>query len=145
MSLILSKNLFGETDPLIPMMNLCPVLSTPVDWKETPVAHVFIVDLPGLKKEDVKVELDENRVLKIRGERKVEEEEEEKEKEDKNYKWHCAERCRGNFCRRFKLPENAKVDDSQAGMENGVLTVTVAKQEIKKPKVKLVEIEEIGK
>ncbi|KAJ4704551.1 17.6 kDa class i heat shock protein [Melia azedarach] len=104
-----------------------------VDWKETPDAHVFKADLPGLKKEEVKVEVEDGRVLQITGERSV-------EKEDKNDKWHRVERGRGKFLRRFWLPENAKTDQVKASMENGVLTVTVPKTEEKKPEVKSVEI-----
>jgi HSP20 family protein len=104
-----------------------------VDWKETPEAHVFKADLPGLKKEEVKVEIEEGRVLQISGERSV-------EKEDKNDKWHRVERGRGKFLRRFWLPENAKVDEVKASMENGVLTVTIPKSEEKKPEVKSIEI-----
>ncbi|KAH7553772.1 hypothetical protein ACOSP7_029377 [Xanthoceras sorbifolium] len=104
-----------------------------VDWKETPEAHVFKADLPGLKKEEVKVEVEEGRVLQISGERSV-------EKEDKNETWHRVERGRGKFLRRFWLPENAKVDQVKASMENGVLTVTVPKMEEKKPEVKSVQI-----
>ncbi|XP_076935254.1 17.8 kDa class I heat shock protein-like [Bidens hawaiensis] len=104
-----------------------------IDWKETPEAHVFKADLPGLKKEEVKVELEEDRVLKISGERS-------KEKEEKNDKWHRVERSSGKFLRRFRLPENAKVEEVKAKMENGVLTVTVPKHEIKKPEVKAIDI-----
>ncbi|KAL2554730.1 17.6 kDa class I heat shock protein 3 [Forsythia ovata] len=104
-----------------------------IDWKETPEAHVFKADLPGLKKEEVKVEVEEGRVLKISGERAA-------EKEDKNDKWHRIERARGKFLRRFYLPENAKMDEVKAAMENGVLTVTVPKQEVKKPQLKTIEI-----
>jgi HSP20 family protein len=107
--------------------------SAQVDWKETPEAHVFKADLPGLKKEEVKVEIEEGRVLQISGERSV-------EKEDKNDKWHRVERGRGKFLRRFWLPENAKVDEVKASMENGVLTVTIPKSEEKKPEVKSIEI-----
>ncbi|CAL5368393.1 unnamed protein product [Camellia sinensis] len=128
--------LFNNTYPFISMVNMCPVLSTPVDWKETPEAHVFMVELPGLKKEDVKVGVDDG-VLQISGERNVGEEDE------KNGKWHRVERFRGKFCRRFKLPENAKADEVKASMENGVLIVSVAKQEVKKPEKKVIEIEEI--
>ena len=108
-------------------------VSTRVDWKETPEAHVFKADLPGLKKEEVKVEVEDDRVLQISGERSV-------EKEDKNDEWHRVERSSGKFLRRFRLPENAKMDQVKASMENGVLTVTVPKEEIKKPDVKSIEI-----
>ncbi|KAK7319726.1 hypothetical protein RJT34_04451 [Clitoria ternatea] len=108
-------------------------LSTRVDWKETPEAHVFKADIPGLKKEEVKVEIQDDRVLQISGERNV-------EKEDKNDKWHRVERSSGKFLREFRLPENAKVDQVKASLENGVLTVTVPKEEVKKSDVKAIDI-----
>ncbi|KAH7864693.1 hypothetical protein Vadar_032718 [Vaccinium darrowii] len=108
-------------------------VSTRVDWKETPEAHVFKADLPGLKKEEVKVEIEDDRVLQISGKRNV-------EKEEKNDTWHRVERSSGEFMRRFRLPENAKMDEVKAAMENGVLTVTVPKVEMKKPDVKAIEI-----
>ncbi|RBJ37638.1 hypothetical protein BRO19_00015, partial [Xanthomonas oryzae pv. oryzae] len=58
---------------------------TRIDWKETPEAHIFKADLPGLKKEEVKVELEEGNVLQISGERS-------REQEEKNDKWHRVER-----------------------------------------------------
>ncbi|KAK1409406.1 hypothetical protein QVD17_35932 [Tagetes erecta] len=104
-----------------------------VDWKETAEAHVFKADLPGLKKEEVKVEVEDGRVLQISGERS-------KESEEKNDKWHRIERSSGKFFRRFRLPENAKLEQVKATMENGVLTVTVPKAEEKKPAVKAIDI-----
>ncbi|XP_078446965.1 16.9 kDa class I heat shock protein 2-like [Wolffia australiana] len=107
--------------------------STNIDWKETPEAHVFRADLPGVKKEEVKVEVEEGRVLQISGERS-------REKEEKTDRWHRVERSSGKFLRQFRLPENAKLDQVKATMENGVLTVTVPKKEAKKPDVKAIEI-----
>ncbi|CDP19641.1 unnamed protein product [Coffea canephora] len=107
--------------------------SSRIDWKETPEAHVFKADLPGLKKEEVKVEVEDGRVLQISGERS-------REQEEKNDKWHRIERSSGKFLRRFRLPENAKLDQVKAGMENGVLTITVPKEQVKKPGVKAIEI-----
>ncbi|XP_031090659.1 17.8 kDa class I heat shock protein-like [Ipomoea triloba] len=104
-----------------------------IDWKETPEAHVFKADLPGLKKEEVKVEVEEGRVLQISGERS-------REQEEKNDKWHRVERSSGKFLRRFRLPENVKMDEVKASMENGVLTVTVPKVEAKKPEIKAIDI-----
>ncbi|KAH0883569.1 hypothetical protein HID58_059665 [Brassica napus] len=101
------------------------IVNARVDWRETPEAHVFKADLPGLKKEEVKVEIEDDSVLKISGERHV-------EKEDKNDTWHRVERSSGQFTRKFRLPENVKMDQVKAAMENGVLTVTVPKAEMKK-------------
>ncbi|KAG4191563.1 hypothetical protein ERO13_A07G101800v2 [Gossypium hirsutum] len=98
-------------------------VNTRIDWKETPEAHVFKADVPGLKKEEVKVERGGN-----------------VEKEDKNDTWHRVERNSGKFMRRFRLPENAKMDQIKASMENGVLTVTIPKLEVKKPDVKSIEV-----
>ncbi|KAK2643107.1 hypothetical protein Ddye_024870 [Dipteronia dyeriana] len=109
--------------------------NTRIDWKETPEAHVFKADLPGLKKQEVKVEVEEGRILQISGERS-------KEQEDKNDRWHRVERSSGKFTRRFRLPENVKMDQVKATMEDGVLTVTVPKEEAKKkkPQVKSIDI-----
>ncbi|KAM3739722.1 hypothetical protein ACB098_08G043500 [Castanea mollissima] len=107
--------------------------NTRIDWKETPEAHVFKADLLGLKKEEVKVMVEDGRVLQISGERS-------KEQEEKNEKWHRVERSSGKFLRRFRLPQNAKMDEVKTSMENGVLTVTVPKVEEKKPEVKPIEI-----
>ncbi|GMH04232.1 hypothetical protein Nepgr_006071 [Nepenthes gracilis] len=108
-------------------------VNTRIDWKETPEAHIFKADLPGIRKEEVKVEVEEGRVLQISGERN-------REQEEKSDKWHRVERSSGRFLRRFGLPENAKVEEVKASMENGVLTITVPKKEGKKPDIKSVEI-----
>ncbi|KAK7380576.1 hypothetical protein VNO78_33090 [Psophocarpus tetragonolobus] len=95
-----------------------------VDWLETPTAHIFRADLPGVRKEDLKVEVEENKILQISGERV-------KEKEDQNDKWHRVERQSGSFLRRFRLPEDADARQIGCSLANGVLTVTVPKAETK--------------
>nr|WLR90809.1 HSP17.4 [Selenicereus monacanthus] len=104
-----------------------------IDWRETPEAHIFKADLPGVKKEEVKVEVEDGNVLKISGQRS-------REKEEKTDTWYRVERSSGEFLRRFRLPENAKVDEVKASLENGVLTVTVPKAEVKKPEVKSITV-----
>ncbi|CAN0899463.1 22.7 kDa class IV heat shock protein [Linum grandiflorum] len=63
-----------------------------------------------MKKEDVKIEVEENRVLRISGD-----------------KWHRAERTCGKFWRQFRLPGNADLDKINASLQDGLLTVIVPK------------------
>ncbi|KAK8470192.1 hypothetical protein PHAVU_004G087500 [Phaseolus vulgaris] len=76
--------------------------------------------MSGVKKEDLKVEVEESKILQISGQRV-------KEKEDQNDKWHRTERQCGTFLRRFRLPEDADADGIGCKLEHGVLTLTVPK------------------
>lgn len=93
----------------------------------------FVVraDLPGLKKEDVKVNIQDN-VLTLEGERKVEE---EVNKEG----FHRTERSYGTFFRSVPLPEGVKVDQIDAKFKDGVLEIAIPMEPTKKA-VKNVEV-----
>uniref|UniRef100_A0A803MY21 SHSP domain-containing protein n=2 Tax=Chenopodium quinoa TaxID=63459 RepID=A0A803MY21_CHEQI len=139
------KNMSLENwDPFYWAAQSCPVLNSPVDWKETPKNHLFIVDLPGVTK-DVKIEvlevLEGPQICGDRGGASDHREAGSEAAKDGD-KWHRIERSRGKFCRRFQLPANAKADEVKANMENGVLKVIIPKQEMKNPDKKVIEIEE---
>ena len=111
-----------------------------VDVFERDNRLVTKVDLPGLKKEDVKVEVTDGH-LSISGERKSETEEE------KDNVYRC-ERSYGSFYRVVPLPEGAKLEDVKATFTDGVLEVSVplpAKVEAKPRTVKIEEAAKSGK
>ncbi len=103
-------------------------LSPAVDITEEKEKYVVKADMPGMKQEEVKVEVDDG-VLRIYGERKS-----EREEKDEAKKYHYYERSYGSFERRFVLPRDADAEKIDAKYENGVLTVFVPKTEEKKPK-----------
>jgi len=104
-----------------------------INTREGEYAYHVEVDLPGMKKEDITIQIEEN-TLVVSGERKIKEE----LKEDNYYK---IESSFGSFSRSFSLPENADIENIHAESKDGVLEVVVPKlqtQEVEK--VKKVEI-----
>ena len=100
--------------------------SPSADISETEKEYLIRAQLPGLKKEDVKVTLSDG-VLTIEGERK-------QQKEEKSEKFHRVESSYGSFTRTFSLPDNVKADAVRCESKDGVLTVHIPKTEQKKPK-----------
>lgn len=92
-----------------------------VNTREGDYAYHVEVDLPGVKKEDIKVEVKDNR-LSISGERKTKEE----VKEDEYYR---VESSYGKFERSFMLPDNVDAENVSASCDDGVLEVVLPKKE----------------
>jgi HSP20 family protein len=102
------------------------------DVIETDKEIVFKAELPGVKKEDVSVEL-EGDTLTIKGERK-------EEKEEKGKKMHRVERVYGSFMRSFTLPDNVDTKAIRAEMKDGVLEVHLPKTAAPEAKPTKVEV-----
>ncbi|XP_024528439.1 16.9 kDa class I heat shock protein 3-like [Selaginella moellendorffii] len=123
---------FEDISSIFSCDNSSAVANTRVDWLETPEAHIFKADLPGVSREEVKISMEDGRTLQISGERK-------KHESDESDKWHRVERSHGSFLRKFRLPESANVEAIKATVEHGVLTVTIPK--IPKPQPRTIQIE----
>jgi len=94
-----------------------------VDIIENEKAYEISVAVPGLTKEDFKIDLNDN-FLTISGERKF-----SKEKKENNL--HVVETQYGNFSRSFSLPENVDANKITAAYTNGILEITIPKDEKK--------------
>jgi HSP20 family protein len=93
----------------------------PANVTETEKEYTIELSVPGMNKEDIKVDLEEG-VLTVSSER-----EEEKKSEEKNY--HRREFSYSSFKRTFTLPENADETKINAKYENGMLRVSIPKSE----------------
>jgi HSP20 family protein len=96
------------------------------DITEDDHEYLITAELPDVRKEDVKISV-ENGMLTISGERRF-------EKEEKRKKHHRIERSYGTFFRSFTLPSDANADKIKAKFKNGLLMVHLPKNEKVKPK-----------
>jgi len=106
--------------------------SPAVDVSETEKEFLIKAELPEMKKEDVKVTLDEG-ILTIQGERKL-------EKEEKGKRFHRIERSYGSFTRSFTLPDDVDAAKVAAEFKDGMLNIRLPKTEKPKPKATDVKI-----
>ena len=120
-----------------------------LDVEEDDDSYEVSVELPGMKQEDVQIELNQN-VLTITGEKRASfddrgqrrgeegakfgksEELERSEKSPRRSRW--SERSYGRFTRSFTLPSDADTDRLEARFSNGVLTISIPKSEAAKPR-----------
>jgi HSP20 family protein len=97
-----------------------------VDIHEDKEAIYLLAELPGVKAEDVKLNV-ENNVLSLTGERKL-------EKDTERDGYHRVERSYGTFTRSFSLPNGVAADQVQADLTDGILTVKLPKKVEVQPK-----------
>jgi HSP20 family protein len=100
--------------------------SLAIDLYETDEAFVVKAAAPGIKPEDIEIQVTNN-VLTVRGETKEEEKEE-------GARYHRVERRYGRFERSVALPTRVNADEVEATLEDGILTIEVPKAEEVKPK-----------
>ena len=103
-----------------------------VDIWETENELVMKADLPDMKMEDIDIRL-ENGTLALKGERKF-------ENEEKKKGFHRVERSYGTFARYFTLPDTVEADKVHAAYKDGVLTVTLPKKEMARPRQVKVQV-----
>jgi HSP20 family protein len=103
-----------------------PDWSPMVDITETDQEYLIKAEIPEVKREDVKVSVEDG-VLTLQGERK-------QEKEEKGKKFHRVERFYGSFMRTFSVPDNVDEAKVKAEFKDGILNVHLPKTEMAKPK-----------
>ena len=120
---------FSRWDPLRDLLALhdqigqfvgtdAPGWTPPVDLYETPGEYVLTAELPGLSREEIEIQAEENRVV-VRGERAA--------ARVPCEQYHRVERGHGRFSRMFTLPDAIDVDAVSADLADGVLTITLPK------------------
>lgn len=105
-----------------------------LEVKEEKGKLLVTAELPGLKKEDIKVNVTEN-LLEFEGERK-------QEKEEKREGYFHSERSYGKFYRSLALPEGAKADQITANFNNGILEIIVPIPEVMPKAAKQIPVQE---
>ena len=105
------RNAPRKNDQFIPQVNV----------SETESHYYYEITLPGMRKEEIHLVVDEN-TLTISGERKP-----DRQKSEETY--HLVENQYGSFNRTLTLPKNANVDSIEANYENGILRLSVEKNQ----------------
>ncbi len=108
-----------------------------VEVKQNDKEYKIKVQLPGVNKDDIDVELD-NDFMTITAE--IEEEKEQKEEKEKNEKFHTCEFRYGRYQRTLSFDQPGKADEAEAEYKNGVLCIKLPKQDMEQAKSKKLTI-----
>ena len=104
-----------------------------MDRKDSKKEITIKFDLAGVNKENIKLSISDDKILTLQGEKK-------ESKEEKSKDYVKKEIFYGSFQKAIQLPENIDESKLSTKFENGILTVTIPKTEIKKPKAKIIPI-----
>ena len=113
--------------------NTLDVYNPKTDFVETDKSFNIKLDLPGIEKSHIDIDLSPKNILTVSAERKVD----EKKKEEK---WHIHERSYAKYSRSFKLPYTIDPNSIHANFENGVLAIDIAKSTQPEPETKKIAI-----
>ena len=113
-------------------LNFSDSFSPRIDISEEKNQIKVTAEIPGVKKENIKMTLQDN-ILTIEGEKK-------KESEQKEGNWYRSERIFGSFKRSFTLPAEVDSENVDAKFENGILSVVMKKLETKVQSEKVIEL-----
>ncbi|MCR5260700.1 MAG: Hsp20/alpha crystallin family protein [Candidatus Gastranaerophilales bacterium] len=111
-------------------------MTMPVDIKEFEDKYLVKVELPGIERDNIEVDLHKNS-LKISAEKKS-----EKEENDKKKKYHKSEFRYGNYCRTIYFPVDVNMEKCDAKLKNGILSVELEKLQKEEDKKRKIEISE---
>ena len=110
-----------------------------IEVKQNKENYTVKVQLPGINKDDIEIEID-NDFMTITAE--IQEEKEEKEESEKNAKYHTSEFRYGKYQRTISFDQPVKGADATAKYKNGVLKITIPKQNTEDYKPRKIEIQE---
>ena len=133
-------NIFDEVEQMMPQAldhslengSSRPCYSPLMNVSETESAYLILMDLPGVKKKDVDVNLN-NGIITVLGERKTSE-----KSDENNHIWY--ETNYGTFSRSFELASDIVEDKIKANFKDGVLNITIPKAEEIKPAAKTIAV-----
>lgn len=110
-----------------------------VDMKENENSYLIEAELPGYKKDDIKISVNEDNILEIQSEKK----ETSVEKDHANdFEWIVKERMQENFIRSFRFPHQVQAEKIDAVFKDGILTLNIPKTEKSKKNIFKIDVKE---
>lgn len=107
----------------------------PVDIKEYDDKYLLKAELPGIKKEDIKIDVEKSYI-------KIEATKEISKEDDDKHKYHKSEFKYGNYSRTLYFPYEADPDKAEASLKNGILEITLPKLKVEDKEAKKLEIKD---